>query len=406
MFFTSQLLSNIATNFKALVAFGYFSENELLSALMPVGTLLIVIFYTAAMTRNLASILLLTASLFLSLTVTAFIGIGPGSVVSGRLLYTSSLILSILIACGITNLVNFSSKPWQRTLGFVSFCALLAIQQVSMRSFSLRFTEATGIARNIMWQVFPFSEHPFVHIRNLPRFLYEGPHIMKCYMFPIYFRQAFGKSARFRCDQVNLVSYSNGYREIDSRVHDQYSEYSEPRADEKSVELAFISWRNCAKSNLRDCIVKLRNNKHPVFSIAHGCPEVNDILYSTNLNEVQMLVFSGSWTKACKSLGFELANLILYSTGSHLENRAPLYRCAAEGYHFVSLDTKCQGKNFEALLGYISKNPEEQATTKMIGCFDKNGWRPNFGNSCPNQTQEEILGYVELSDRLDLKTIN
>ena len=122
--------------------------------------------------------------------------------------------------------------------------ALLAVELVSLQSFASRFGEATSLARNVMAQVTPLKDEPFVHVRNLPHMLGYGPYVLKCYALPMYLRLTEGRSPHFRCDQVFLDYTGDRYTEITPRVPDEFSEYSEPRPGEHEVELTFSSRRN------------------------------------------------------------------------------------------------------------------------------------------------------------------
>ena len=119
--------------------------------------------------------------------------------------------------------------------------ALMAVEFVSLQSFASRFGDAASLARNVIAQVAPLQDEPFVHVRNLPHMLASGPYVLKCYGLRMHLRLTGSPSPQFRCDQVFLESTGDRYAEISPRVPDDFSDYREPRPGEHEVELTFVS---------------------------------------------------------------------------------------------------------------------------------------------------------------------
>ena len=254
----ANLVENVVTNVRALFTFGYFGSSSWLAFACSVSGWLAAACLAVGPgdKRRRLGILSLAVTLALALGATVFVAVGPGAAATGRLLYMAGMIASIMIAAGLTSLPDILRQTGKRQLRLVvalAAAALIAVEFASLRSFAWRFRESTSLARNVMGQLAPLRNQPFVHVRNLPHILVKGPYVLKCYALAMYLKRTEGESPQFRCDQVFLEFNGERYVEITPREPDEFSDYHEPTPREHEVELVFVSWRNCPSGAIHAC---------------------------------------------------------------------------------------------------------------------------------------------------------
>ena len=264
LYSNAHLLENFVANVRALFAFGYFGASGWTAFACSVSGWLAAACLAVGFSdkRRRLAMLSLAITLALALGATAFVAIGPGAAATGRLLYMAGMIASIMIAAGLTSLLDILQQTGRRRLRFavtVAATALIALESVSLQSFAWRFRESTSLARNVMGQLAPLRNEPFVHVRNLPHILANGPYVLKCYALAMYLIRTEGQSPRFRCDQVFLELNGKRYEEITPRTRDEFSDYRQPEPREHEVELVFISWRNCPSGEIQACRARVRS---------------------------------------------------------------------------------------------------------------------------------------------------
>jgi hypothetical protein len=301
----SELLGNVVDNLRALFTFGYSGVSPWIARACRLGGWLAGALAIAGVldrSRRLGTVFLAT-TLGLALAATAFVGIGAGAAASGRLLYMSAMIASIMVGAGLAGVLvpDGHRHPLARPLqagGLGLLAMVVGLEAISLHSFSLRFREATSIARNVMAQVAPLRDTAFVHVRNLPHALAGGPFGLKCYALPVYLRLTGGPSPAFRCDQVVLRYDGRRYREITPREPDVFSSYHEARSDERELELVFLSYRNCPSHDVPACVAQQAARSPAIHVLHRGDSDPSDVLRASSGGEADRLVRGGSWKTA------------------------------------------------------------------------------------------------------------
>lgn len=268
----ANLVENFLENLRALFTFGYFGSSRWVAIVCGVSGWLAAACLSVGFIdrRRRPGSLSLAVTLTLALAATTFVAIEAGAAAGGRLLYTPGMIASIMFGAGLASLLDILRRRstgelrHAATLVSLSLAALIVVEFASMQSLAWRFRESTSLARNVMAQLAPLSDEQFVHVRNVPHILAKGPYVLKCYAFAIYFGLTEGRSPRFRCDRVFLGYDGEGYVEITPREPDEFSNYGEAKPGEHSVELAFVSLRNCASGDIRVCSARAASLPHSI----------------------------------------------------------------------------------------------------------------------------------------------
>ena len=397
----ANLVANFLANVRALFTFGYFGSSTWVAGVCGIAG-----WFAAAclsvgfidQRRRLGS-LAFAVTLVLALGATTFVAIGPGAAVAGRLLYMPGMIASIMIGVGLSSLVEIlgrSSRGHLRvaaTLASLPAAALIAIEFASLQSFAWRFGESTSLARNVMAQITPLRNEPFVHVRNLPHLLANGPYVLKCYALAMHLRLNEGRSPRFRCDRVFLDYGREGYAETTPREPDELSDYREPTPGEHAVELAFVSLRNCPSGDIPACSAQVVPMPHKVRVLSLGCPDPTDVLLTPSRAEADGLLRDGAWSAGgCREGAGDFNVHGPPQDGS--PTRVPLFRCVNQTFHSASLDPSCGDAETEGELGYVDVEPSAVGSLPLRGCSQPGRWRPALGSDCPAGWTATLLGYV------------
>ena len=403
----ANLVENFLANLRALFTFGYFGSSRWLAFACGVAGWFAAAYVSVGFIdrrRRLVS-LSLAATLALALGATTFVAIGAGAAAAGRLLYMSGMIASIMIGAGLASLLDVWRRTRRRelrlvvTLALLPAAALIAVEFASLKSIALRFEESTSLARNVMAQLAPLRNEPFIHVRNLPHILANGPYVLTCYGLPMYFKGTEGRSPQFRCDRMLLDFNGAGYEEITPREQDESSDYREPRPGEREVELALISWRNCPSGDIGACAARARPMPHKVRVLYLGCPDPTDVLLTTSRAEADGLLRDGAWSAGgCLQGTREFA---VHGRQGGSSTRVPLFRCVNQTFHSASLDPSCGGATTEGEIGYVDVGPSAVGSLPLRGCSQPGRWRPALGADCPAGWTGTLLGYVSPSPSPD-----
>jgi hypothetical protein len=307
----------------------------------------------------------------------------------------SGMIASIMIGAGLTALLDVSRQTGTRKLRpavtLAAAGALIALEVASLQSFARRFNESASLARNVMGQLAPLRNEPFVHVRNLPHILADGPYVLKCYALAMYLERTEGRSPQFRCDHVSVEFNGEGYEEITPREPDEFSNYREPQPGEHDVELVFISQRNCPSGEIRTCAARARPMPHRVRILSLGCPDPTDVLLTSSRAEAGALLRTGAWSAGGCLQG---ARAFTVHGGQSSSSRVPLFRCFNDRFHSASLDPSCGDADTEGAVGYVDRLPAASSSLLLRGCSQTGRWRPALGIGCPAGWTATTLGYV------------
>ena len=406
-FAEANLVRNFLENLRALFTFGYFGSSQWVASLCGVSGW----FAAACLSvgfidrRRRVGSLWLAVTLGLALGATAFVAIGAGAAAGGRLLYTSGMVASIMIAAGLTSLLDIvrrtaaGERRYGATLILLPVAALITVEFVSMQSFARRFGESTSLARNVMAQLVPLRNEPVVHVRNLPHMLANGPYVLKCYAFQTYLTLTVGRSPRFRCERVFLDYNGEGYVETTPREPDEFSDYSEARPGEREMELAFVSQRNCPSGDIRACSVRAASMPSKIHVLYRGCPDPTDVLLTSSRAEVDSVVHNGAWTTEDCLEG--AGDFTVYGRHDGSTMRVPLFRCFNQKFHFASLDPSCGDSDTEGELGFVDVGASALSPVLLRGCSQTGRWRPALSADCPAGWTASFLGYVSGSQSTD-----
>ena len=367
----ANLVENFVQNVRALFTYGYFGSSRWIALACAVAgwfAAACVSFGFIDKHRRLGS-LSLAVTLALALVATTFVAIGGGAAASGRLLYMSGMIASIMIGTGVTSLLDMMRRTWRRdvrvavTLASLAVAALIAVEFVSLQSLAWRFGESTSLARNVMAQLAPLRNEPFVHVRNLPHILANGPYVLKCYALALYLRRTEGRSPQFRCDRVFLDYNGEGYAEITPREPDEFSDYREARPGEREMELAFVSRRNCPSGDIPVCAARAASMPRRVHVLYPGMSgpdrRAAHVFTHGGRRRVAQRRLVGR-RAVCEGAGA----FTVYGRQEGSTTRVPLFRCFNQKFHFASIDPLCGDSDTEGELGFV-----ECARRLSVRCF-------------------------------------
>lgn len=399
----ANLVANFFENVRALFTFGYFGSSSWVAEVCGIAGW----FAAACLSvgfidkRRRPGSLSFAVTLVLALGATTFVAIGPGAAVAGRLLYMPGMIASIMIGAGLSSLLDIVRRTSRgdlrlaATLASLPAAALIAVEFASLQSFAWRFGESTSLARNVMAQIAPLRNEPFVHVRNLPHLLANGPYVLKCYALAMYLGRTEGRSPRFRCDRVFLDYIREGYAETTPREPDELSDYREPRPGEHAVELAFVSVRNCPSGDIPACSARAVPLPHKVRVLYLGCTDPADVLLTWSPAEADGLLRNGDWSAGrCLEGG---GDFTVHGPQDGSSTRVPLFRCVNQKFHSASLDPSCGDAETEGEIGYVDVGPSAVGSLPLRGCSQPGRWRPALGADCPAGWTATLLGYVSPS---------
>ena len=177
------------------------------------------------------------AALGISLAPVLWSGIERGSTAGGRYLYLPGFLVAGLASTGFSAIRGKDGAPLPRMRAALLPAALLFAAGLGLLAGQQRlWREAVRLSRSSVEQVRrEIGSGAFLHIRNLPYQLREGPYILKSYAFRLYFGV---DSPKVRAEAVTLSARGGTAVPVGS-VPDPFSEYPAPAdpASEKEIVL-------------------------------------------------------------------------------------------------------------------------------------------------------------------------
>lgn len=164
--------------------------------------------------------------LAISLAPVAWSVLEPGSTASGRYLYLPGFFVAALVSLGFSGLYRRGWSPllWKRVAPYPAVLLLAAgigiligQQRLWRQAFRLSRSSVDQVGREK-------GTARFLHVRNLPYTLLEGPYILKSYAFRLYFGT---EELKVRSDAVVFVTDGENVKPV-RRFDDPFSEYAAP----------------------------------------------------------------------------------------------------------------------------------------------------------------------------------
>lgn len=177
------------------------------------------------------------AGLAISLAPVVWSGMEPGSTAGGRYLYLPGFYVAALVSLGFSALYRRGWSPllWKRVAPYPAVLLLAAGITILIGQQRL-WREAIRLSRSSVEQVRrEMGTARFLHVRNLPYTLLEGPYVLKSYAFRLYFG---AEELKVRSEAVVLTTNGKSVKPV-RRFDDPFSEYAAPAdaAAEKEIVL-------------------------------------------------------------------------------------------------------------------------------------------------------------------------
>lgn len=202
---------------------------------------IIIISITALIYKPKESLIIMLA-FFITLAPTAWGKIELLSTSSTRLLYASSIFLSIYLCLGICGLRTIFNKLAADNALLAPITILPTLLFFVYMLLSVNYQQqmwavATSLSRQTMQSVSAhIDEGTHFYLPDLPFTLVQGPYMTPIYVFAHYFD---GHQIKVRAD-INIFSYQDGGLVYFLKGPDPASQYKEERADEIVINFDFI----------------------------------------------------------------------------------------------------------------------------------------------------------------------